>query len=373
MPHELIVFYFCIITICLTLCWLVILPKYLVVNYKNTARIFGVFTIIMPILAYGLLGHWQFLSKYYQPGVKQERRLAEKVRPVLASLKKRQFKLQWQVAKEPENTKLWSELAYVYELQNNLDLARQAYYQAFSKSNDHELLLKAIQSGIALNEGKLDEKTEEYLDIFLKSQPAHPMGLHIQALAHYQNRQYQQALQIWQKLKKNIKQQAKEGLHSNHDKQKMLAPTDTNILMQENSIQTEILNLIEPLIARAETLELQPHINVQLKIASRFSGSMDQYQKIFVVAKSHNNPAPLAVVEIKPEDITKTITIGVEDAMLPSHTIADAEEIILEARASQNGQAEVIPGDIVSDKVILIKKQIGKAQTYELNISRLMK
>ncbi|MFK7913777.1 MAG: hypothetical protein AB8B93_07670 [Pseudomonadales bacterium] len=86
---------------------------------------------------------------------------------------------------------------------------------------------------------------------------------------------------------------------------------------------------------------MQVSENLPEQVAKRLSKDA----AVFVIAKAPGRPIPLAVKRMRLADLPARITLSENDSMMPGHSIATVDEVVVSARISPSGDASRSKGD----------------------------
>jgi len=103
-----------------------------------------------------------------------------------------------------------------------------------------------------------------------------------------------------------------------------------------------------PVVAQVETAaDGGARISVQVDLDPELASRISPQDTLFVFARPAQGPAmPLAVERLQVGDFPVEVVLDDSDAMTPSLRLADAGEVVVQARVSRAGDAMAQPGDL---------------------------
>ena len=195
--------------------------------------------------------------------------------------------------------------------------------------------------------GKLADAAQA-IDQALALQPNHAKALWLKASLAHEEHRYADALALWQKLRQVV----------------AASPSDVRI--------------IDANIAEAKQLAgMSPAVNGTLKTAT-VAGTIDIDPKLrelarsgatlFVFAKAVNAPGPpIAVWRTTVDRWPKSFKLDDTMAMMPSRTLSQFDQVVIEARISQSGQATAGRGDLQTEAQTV---RVGEDKNVRLRIDK---
>ena len=232
---------------------------------------------------------------------------------------------------EPTNYKGWAMLARSYKVIGKTVEAQKAFERAGTFIDDDAQMLAAYADVVATNAGgSLVGKPTELINKALKADPQNPMALWLSGTADFEAKNYQKALQTWERL---VAQ---------------LPPGSDDARMLEGAIAD----------ARSKA-GLPPKAPVAVAASGGVSGfvELDPALKakpnpddvVMVIARIPGTRMPLAILRKRASDLPLQFTLDDSMSMDPNAKLSAAGEVELEARISRTGMAKPEPGDLVSN------------------------
>ncbi|MEH6556608.1 MAG: c-type cytochrome biogenesis protein CcmI [Oceanicoccus sp.] len=209
--------------------------------------------------------------------------------------------------------------------------AAAAAYQRLTDiyPTDANVLAQYAQA-LYLSSGRtLTAKVKEVSGLALRQNPQQPTVLGMLGIAHFEQGDYQGAIDYWQRLLPS------------------LGPVSPNRKMIMAGIEQarSRLGISDPVSAGTPDVSASASIQLSVSIADGIIASSDNV--VFVFARAASGPRmPLAVAKLVVSDLPATITLDDSMAMAPGLNLSSQKEIEVVARIAKNGIANPGPGDI---------------------------
>lgn len=296
---------------------------------------FPVLAVVLAVSAFGL--YWflgsgkdveiqelQLTKQYhdYQDMLANREPDPERAKELAASIESR-------LESDQENIQYWFLLARTYMGLNDFAKAANAYQQVVSRDNKSGMVLAEAAQAMFLRDGnRISPPVEDLTKAALALEPENTMALGLMGIISFNHKKYLEAIQHWEKA---------------------------IAIIGPNSSSTEPLNVG---IQRAKTLYLEsggseetlgpkatgPQLSVSVSLGQGIKANPEHL--VYVYARAWKGPKmPLAITRIKVADLPKTLVLTEAMAMSPAMTLAQAKEVELVARISQDGTATAKPGD----------------------------
>ncbi len=166
--------------------------------------------IIMIGLAYGQWGAWPEWRKYIQSNDKQQR-----IQEMLKSVKGPEElieKLKLTLQQQPNSARGWYLLGRLYVSQNQWQQANDSFERAHQLQPENEqITVNYAQNLWQLNHQTFDQTSRQLLMGVLESNADQPDALAMLAMDAYSRHSYQQAIDYWQRLLKQVPVKSEEG------------------------------------------------------------------------------------------------------------------------------------------------------------------
>jgi cytochrome c-type biogenesis protein CcmH len=209
--------------------------------------------------------------------------------------------------------------------------AAAAAYQRLTEiyPTDANVLAQYAQA-LYLSSGRtLTVKVKEVSELALRQNPQQPTVLGMLGIAHFEQGDYQGAIDYWQRLLPS------------------LGPVSPNRKMIMAGIEQarSRLGISDPASVGKPDSAVSASIQLSVSIADGIVASSDSV--VFVFARAASGPRmPLAVAKLVASDLPATITLDDSMAMAPGLNLSSQKEIEVVARIAKNGIANPGPGDI---------------------------
>lgn len=253
------------------------------------------------------------------------------------------------MAEQPDNLEGWMLLARSYRTMERFADSRDALAQALRLApGDTDLMVEYAESmALASPSRRIDGEAQRLLETALQRTPAHQRALWLLGISRVQQGDNDGAIEYWQRLL-------------------ALLPPDSDIALQiqEQIAEARGTTAQQPMPAttapRAATQadSDQPLLTLEVSLSPELQQSVGASDALFVFARPIGGArAPLAIKRMAAGVLPTTITLGIEDAMMPAMTLATFPEIEVGARISRSGNAvpqsgdlEVIAGPVRNDR-----------------------
>lgn len=252
---------------------------------------------------------------------------------------------------QPDNLDAWLELGRAYVSSGSYALAGNAYQQAYelSKGQNVDALTGLAEALVLTDQSSMNGRAAVLIEEALKLQPNHPKALWYGGLV---------ALQV-------------ENLPVARDRFKALLalnpPQQVRTLL-ERQIQDLTQQLDEPARAVVATATARK-VSVKVSLSAALQQQVKSPISLFVLARNSQQPgAPLAVERHVSNELPLQVELTVDDAMLPTRTLADAQEVEIVARLSASGMPTEQSGDYFGSAAYSFSRQGEQGSvTIEIN------
>lgn len=250
-----------------------------------------------------------------EPDQQRARKLAESLEERLES--------------DQENVQYWFLLARTYMGLNDFAKAANAYQQVVNRDQKSGMVLAEAAQAMFLRDGnRISPPIEDLTKAALALEPENTMALGLMGIISFNHKNYLDAIQHWGKA---------------------------IAIIGPNSSSTEPLNVG---IARAKALYLEAGgsadalgpqaagVELSVTVSLGQGIKVDPEHLVYIYARAWQGPKmPLAITRIKVSELPKTVVLTEAMAMSPAATLAQATNVELVARISQDGTATAKAGD----------------------------
>ena len=226
------------------------------------------------------------------------------------------------LARDPQQAEGWVLLAQVYQRQNDLANARDAFAKAAKLAPDNpDILAEAAQArALAHPDRRFDTEAQTLLQNALKQDPQHQRARWFLGVALRQAGQHAKAASMWEPLLNQLE------------------TSTANNLREEINDARQMAGL-EPL---SEPVTAQPllHLNVQLSPAAQEYAKQFDTPHLFIIARQINGaPMPVAAQKHAAPQFPLAITLSDADSPMPTLKLSQLEDVELLARLGNSADA----------------------------------
>lgn len=251
---------------------------------------------------------------------------------------------------EPNNLDAWLELGRAYVSSGSYALAGNAYQHAYelSKGQNVDALTGLAEALVLTDQSSMNGRAAVLIEEALKLQPNHPKALWYGGLI---------ALQV-------------ENLPVARDRFKALLalnpPQQVRTLL-ERQIQDLTQQLGEAASTVAATMTTRK-VQVKVSLSPALQQQIKSPVSLFVLARNPKQPgAPLAVERHVSSELPLQVELTAADAMLPTRTLADAQDVEIVARLSASGMPTEQSGDYFGSAAYSFSHGEQGSVTIEIN------
>lgn len=225
--------------------------------------------------------------------------------------------------KNPSDTQGWAMLARSYHAMGRMAEAKAAFARIGDALHQDPMLLADYADVLAsLADGQLEGRPLELVNAALRLDPEHAMALSLAATAAYKRKDFAQAAQHWERLRKQL-------------------PPDSDDAKWLDKTLAEIRGA-KPVASDGKV------ISGQVSLAAELQARAQPTDTVFIFARATDGSrAPLAVQRARVADLPLRFRLDDTMAMSPQHKLSDAKEVRIEARVSRQGSATPAAGDLV--------------------------
>ncbi|MDH3715266.1 MAG: c-type cytochrome biogenesis protein CcmI [Gammaproteobacteria bacterium] len=262
-------------------------------------------------------------------------------------------RLEGRLEQQPDDANGWLMLGRSYSFSQRWSDAERAFGRArdLDPQNPDVLVEYAGLLGRRAN-GVLAGAPEELLQAALQVQPRHLNALFLMGHVNFQAQRYNEALKLWQHVAGELQ-------------------ADSEDMRQLQGYIAEARNQLglppDTAIAAAPPMpEPGKSIRVSVDLDPALASQVAPGDTLFVYARATEGPRmPLAITRVTASDLPLTVTLDESMAMMPNMTLANFEQVTVEARISKSGSAIPQSGDIRGTRSPV---QPGNGETVEILI-----
>jgi len=318
-------------------------------NGRRTAVLMSSAVLVISLGMYLYTGHWQ-LGEESSLSTTQE---------TVSNIDTPEInKLIEQIKSQPANATLLMELGGAYVAAEAFKQGAEAYQKAYELTQGQDLnaITGWVEALVLSDPNSVNGKAASLVEEALTLNPKHPRALWYGGLI---------ALQM-----QNLKV-ARDRFSS------MLSlnpPNSIRLLLERqlNELDAQLSGDAQPAsaqnaVANADTASRK--ISVSVKLSPALQAQIKQPMKVFVLARHPTQPGPpLAVERHQSNELPLQLELTQADAMLPTRTIDDADEVQVVARLSVAGAPTEQSGDLYGVANYSFAKQgLQGAVSIEIN------
>jgi len=255
---------------------------------------------------------------------------------------------------EPGKVENWKALGAAYVADGNYALGGDAYQKAYELTNgkDVEVLTGLAEALVLTDQTSLSGRVGVLVDDALQLEPNNPKALWYGGMV---------AMQM-------------DNLPLARDRFKaMLAlnpPQQVRTLLerQVQDLNQQLGEAAAPAASPAATSARR--VQVKVSVSPTLQQQIKAPMSLFILARNPAQPgAPLAVERHQSTELPLQVELSADDAMLPTHTLANAQEIQIVARLSASGAPTEQPGDLFGSVGYSFTKQ-GEQGAVSIEINQ---
>ena len=195
--------------------------------------------------------------------------------------------------------------------------------------DDASVLAQYAQAMYLSSDRTLTTKVTDMAELALRQDPQQPTVLSMLGMAHFEQGDYQRAIDYWQRLLPS------------------LGPVSPNRKIIMAGIEQAKLRLGSSDTTSIDRPDVIKNASIQLAVSIDEGIIASSDSVVFVFARSAAGPRmPLAVAKLTVADLPVILTLDDSMAMAPGLNLSSQKEIEVVARIAKNGIANPGPGDI---------------------------
>ncbi|MEP7156265.1 MAG: c-type cytochrome biogenesis protein CcmI, partial [Betaproteobacteria bacterium] len=251
---------------------------------------------------------------------------------------------------KPDDPKGWVLLARSQNALGRYPQAVAAYERATKLlPNDAQLLADYADALVLAQDGRFDGKPVALIQQVLKMDPNNMKGLALAGTAELRLGNRETSLKHWEKLKTLVAKDSDDY----RQVEAIMAEIRSGKPMAPQVARNDVPPAPNPAPANAPSAKAgNPAVTVsgQVTLAPEVAAKMAASDTLFVFARAKEGPRmPLAVLRIpvpKVGEFPKTFELTDAMAMAPGMNLSSFPEVVVEARISKSGNAQLQPGDL---------------------------
>lgn len=286
----------------------------------------GAFLVIGSILGYMALGNPQAINPSHQQRFNQD-----EIERMVADFA---VKLE----KEPENYKGWAMLARSYKSMRRFPEAVRAYERTGPMLESSADLLVDYADTLAATSGGFNDKVVALVDKALRIDPANGQGLWLRGTIAFEANHYANAVADWEKLLALLEPGSEDA-----------RVVEGNIAEAREKGGLKPGN--KPKVGTGETAKkaaANATITGRVELAPSLAGKLPAGATVMVIARPADGSRMPVGVFVDKGKLPVSFTLDDSISMSPDNLLSKHQELRIEARISQSGQAMAQPGDLFS-------------------------
>lgn len=236
----------------------------------------------------------------------------------------------------------WMLLGRVAMSLNDLSMATQAFEKSLKINPDNVNVMLAYSQALLVDGSEQSiNKAAKKLSKILQKNPTNMDAISLLALIAYERKDWLEAKAAFELLLSSMEK------------------ADPRYVMIEQRIdelnQRLNVNVEDSINKNSQTMALQPRqLTVKLRLSDDLVNNVPEGATLFVFAKAAQGPQmPLAVVKLTHVDLPTTVVLSKENAMMPSLTMEQFDQVIVTARISKDDKVDVQVGELQGQSTVV--------------------
>ena len=236
----------------------------------------------------------------------------------------------------------WMLLGRVAMSLNDLSMATQAFEKSLKINPDNVNVMLAYSQALLVDGSEESiNKAAKKLSKILQQNPTNMDAISLLALIAYERKDWLEAKAAFELLLSSMEK------------------ADPRYVLIEQRIDelNQRLNVSEEgdINKNSQSMALQPRqLTVKLSLSDDLVNNVPERATLFVFAKAAQGPQmPLAVVKLTSVDLPTTVTLSQENAMMPSLTMEQFDQVIVTARISIDDKVDVQVGELQGQSAVI--------------------
>ena len=270
---------------------------------------------------------------------------------------------------DPGDVEGWILLGQSYMTVGEFEQARTALARAYEIAPDNPAVMEMYGTAIAFAAGDatVPEDSRALFRQALQQNPTSQRPLYFLGVAAYQDGEFQQALDYWERLNAQLTEgspqaeQLAENINAARAELGLAATEPASGAFPFERIEPETQAAAEtPAPAAAPVAEAPAAaagaggLTIEVTLDESLREQVSPSDVLFVYARAAEGPRmPLAIQRLPAGRLPVTVRLDESMAMTPNMTLSTFPQIVVEARISKSGNAVAQPGDLqaLSDPV----------------------
>ena len=256
-------------------------------------------------------------------------------------------KIKAQLGHDSADPNLWTLLGQAYGAKNEPALAASAFEHALKyRPDDADLLVAWAQAdSLAQPQHMIVGEARARLERALAVDPTHQRGLWLLGISDFQLQHYSEAIATWTRLLKLLPPDS--DVARGVAKQVELAAARGSLKLSHAQAQVLSAATAAGAPPPATAGSSAPRLIVKVSLAPQLTARLAADSVLFVYARNSSGPSiPLAVARLPASALPATVTLTDAMSMAPGMNLSSAQQVIVGARLSAQGQALAQAGDL---------------------------
>ena len=236
----------------------------------------------------------------------------------------------------------WMLLGRVAMSLNDLSMATQAFEKSLKINPDNVNVMLAYSQALLVDGSEQSiNKAAKKLSKILQKNPTNMDAISLLALIAYERKDWLEAKAAFELLLSSMEKA---------DPRYVMIKQRIDELNQRLNVNVE-----DSINKNSQTMALQPRqLTVKLSLSDDLVNNVPEGATLFVFAKAAQGPQmPLAVVKLTYVDLPTTVLLSKENAMMPSLTMEQFDQVIVTARISKDDKVDVQVGELQGQSTVV--------------------
>ena len=256
-------------------------------------------------------------------------------------------KLAERLRQQPDDPEGWQMLGRTYVIMKRYEEAAQAYenLNRLKQGKDPGVLADYAETLALIHNGRLAGKPAQLIQTALQLEPRNPKALWLNGYVHFQQENFNAAIQQWTQLTKLYPEDSEELTQLQENIKR--AQQRLGMVAETQAQSPQVGNDSVAVKDRASASAPAKAIRTQVTLAGKLIDQASPNDTVFIFARAMNGPRmPLAIIRKQVRDLPITIQLDDTLAMSPAMVLSAFEEVAVGARVSKSGNAIPQSGDL---------------------------
>jgi len=254
---------------------------------------------------------------------------------------------------QPDDVQGWMMLGRAYQVTGRMREAVSAFEKASALSPDNPDLMASHADALAMVQGSLAGRPFELVVRALKIDPRHPTALALAATAAMENRQFDEAIVLWLRLRERVEPGSRDqaAIDEAIAQVRAIAASSGVTLAPSHEAAGDAPAAAAPVapagaVAGAAATGTAS-ISGEVSLAPELARQVRPDESLFIFARAVDGPPlPLAVLRAQVKDLPLRFTLDDSLAMAPGARLSMHKTVVVSARISRSGEAMPQAGDL---------------------------